>query len=180
MKNKILKKKKNKLSNWVTLIEKKIFLSKNNKIETYHSFRQFDYCSILAVNNKNEVILVKQFRPAIEKNTIELPGGLVDKNLNPKKAILKELYEETGYFARKLYYLGKLLPDTGRHENFMHCFFSKTLERKKMRFIKDKNIEVVKIPLKNFKVFLSKLKLSHALHLALISLAIVQGHLKLR
>ena len=46
--------------------------------------------------------MVKQYRPAIEKFTIELPGGLRDKNELPKSTAVRELFEETGYRAKKL------------------------------------------------------------------------------
>ena len=179
-KNIIKNRKKIKLSKWLTLIEKKISLNKNKKLETYHSFKPNNYCSIFAMNDKKEIILVKQFRPAVEKYTLELPGGLVEKNFSPKKAIVRELYEETGYFEKKLTYLGHLFPDTGRHENLIHCYFSKNLEIKKMRLKRDKNIEVIKIPLKKFKNEILNSNFMHALHVAIIGLAIIKGLFKFK
>ena len=179
-KNNIMSRKKIKLSKWLTLIEKKISLKENKKLKIYHSFKQKNYCSILAINSNEEVILVKQFRPAIEKNTLELPGGLVEKNFSPKKAIIKELYEETGYFAKKLVYLGYLLPDTGRHENLLHCFFSKNLEKKKMKFKRDEDILVVKMSLNKFKNKIISSKFIHALHIAVVGLANIKGFFKFK
>ena len=44
-----------------------------------------------------EVLLVTQFRPPIEKLSIELPAGLIDKGESAGEAALRELKEETGY-----------------------------------------------------------------------------------
>ncbi len=44
----------------------------------------------------NKVILVRQYRPAIKKFTLEFPGGGIKKFENSKKAAARELFEETG------------------------------------------------------------------------------------
>ncbi|KAI7894062.1 NUDIX hydrolase domain-like protein [Mucor mucedo] len=45
---------------------------------------------------KPEILLVVQYRPAIERYCIEFPSGLVDKD-DPIDAAQRELKEETGY-----------------------------------------------------------------------------------
>ena len=44
-----------------------------------------------------ELLLVRQFRPAVGSYTIELPAGLVDIDETCEAAALRELKEETGY-----------------------------------------------------------------------------------
>ena len=44
-----------------------------------------------------EIILQKQFRPPINKVTIEVPAGLVDAGETAEQAAVRELKEETGY-----------------------------------------------------------------------------------
>ncbi len=58
---------------------------------------------ILALTPKDEVVLVRQFRPPVGKKVIELPAGLCDnKNEAPDEAALRELMEETGFEADEL------------------------------------------------------------------------------
>lgn len=45
------------------------------------------------------LLLQKQFRPPLNKVTIEVPSGLVDAGEEPATAGLRELKEETGYVA---------------------------------------------------------------------------------
>eukprot|EP00392_Amoebophrya_sp_AT5.2_P019179 g19921.t1 len=47
-----------------------------------------------------KTLLVKQFRPAINAYTLELPAGLVDRGETPEQAALRELKEETGYVGK--------------------------------------------------------------------------------
>lgn len=44
-----------------------------------------------------ELILQKQFRPPVNKITIEVPAGLIDAGETPEQAAVRELKEETGY-----------------------------------------------------------------------------------
>ncbi|KAL7545267.1 hypothetical protein ACHAWF_008615 [Thalassiosira exigua] len=47
--------------------------------------------------SKDEVVLVRQFRPPVDAFTLELPAGLIDKDEDPGTAALREFKEETGY-----------------------------------------------------------------------------------
>jgi ADP-ribose pyrophosphatase len=58
--------------------------------------------TIVAVTEKREIVLVKQYRVPLDRQVIELPAGLVgDKNKKetPQQAVQKELLEETGYMV---------------------------------------------------------------------------------
>lgn len=61
---------------------------------------------VLALTESHDIILVKQFRPALGRHTLELPAGAVAPNETPLEAAARELYEETGYVCRRLVQLG--------------------------------------------------------------------------
>jgi ADP-ribose pyrophosphatase len=44
-----------------------------------------------------EILLVRQYRPPIDKVTIEVPAGLVDAGETPQQCAVRELKEETGF-----------------------------------------------------------------------------------
>ncbi|KAK1658720.1 nucleoside diphosphate-sugar hydrolase of the mutt family [Colletotrichum godetiae] len=59
-----------------------------------------DAVHIIAVIKKDtglELLLQRQFRPAVGKVCIELPAGLIDKNETVEQCAVRELAEETGY-----------------------------------------------------------------------------------
>lgn len=45
------------------------------------------------------MLLQKQFRPPLNKVTIEVPSGLIDEGEDPATCAIRELKEETGYVA---------------------------------------------------------------------------------
>lgn len=58
-----------------------------------------DYCDgvmILPITKDNKIIMVKQYRPAINDYIYELPAGIVDPGETIEEAAKRELYEETG------------------------------------------------------------------------------------
>src|SRR5207244_3684497 len=58
-------------------------------------------CAVVAVTEENEVLLVRQFRPAIRRSTLEVPAGLLDvTGESARDCAVRELVEETGHEAR--------------------------------------------------------------------------------
>ena len=58
-----------------------------------------DYCDgvmILPITRDNKIIMVRQYRPAINEYIYELPAGIVDPGETIEEAAKRELYEETG------------------------------------------------------------------------------------
>lgn len=44
-----------------------------------------------------ELVLLKQYRPALDKVVIEIPGGLIDPGETAEQCAVRELKEETGF-----------------------------------------------------------------------------------
>ena len=55
--------------------------------------------AVIALTPENKMILVKQYRKAIEATSYEIPAGKLEvgENADPHAAALRELEEETGY-----------------------------------------------------------------------------------
>jgi ADP-ribose pyrophosphatase len=92
--------------------------------EPHYSIRTRDYVSIVAVTPERKLVLVRQYRPAVDTTTLELPSGHVEPEDTPEHSARKELLEETGYVAEEFELLGHLSPDTGRMGNRMWCYFA--------------------------------------------------------
>lgn len=167
--------KSTKLSPWVVLKTKSISTAGDSSAKIYHSFSQFDYVSLLAVRRDGFIPLVKQYRPAVEKVTIELPGGLVDRGCSASSIARAELYEETGHKTiGDVEFLGCLSPDTGRLENQFWAYFAEALSNDD-NWEPEPGIKVVLLSGKELRKMICDGSFNHALHIALISLAITKG-----
>jgi ADP-ribose pyrophosphatase len=97
--------------------------------EPHYAIRGKDFVVIVAVTLTNQILLVRQFRPAVGTVTLELPAGHIDPGETPEQAARRELIEETGHTAKTFKLLANLSPSVARFTNRMWCFFAGDAER---------------------------------------------------
>ena len=61
--------------------------------------------AIVPVKENGDVIMVRQYRNAPERYTLEIPAGALNPGEDRKTAAVRELEEETGYRAGKVGHL---------------------------------------------------------------------------
>lgn len=171
----ILATKSHRISPWVTLQERSILWSKSDFPETYHSISQSDYVSVLAVTADGLVPLVRQYRPAIQDFTLELPGGIAEYGEQPSVTAERELHEETGYLlSSPLLELGSLAPDVGRLENRLWGYLALDVHHDPLWQPESKIIPILN-KIDTFKASVIDGSFDNALHVALVSLALLRG-----
>jgi ADP-ribose pyrophosphatase len=111
------------VSPWVSIIAREVEFARGTPPQTYHAVEQADYISIVALTPPGKIPIVRQYRPALEAFTWELPAGLVDPGEEPADGCRRELIEETGLTAHAIHLLGEHSPCTGRLNNRVHTFF---------------------------------------------------------
>lgn len=114
------------VSPWMKVIEREVEFSAGAKPELYHAVGQQDYIAIVAMTPEGTIPIVRQYRPALERFTWELPAGLVDEGEGTAETCQRELLEETGYPAKAVHALGTYAPCTARLSNRVHSFFVET------------------------------------------------------
>jgi 8-oxo-dGTP pyrophosphatase MutT (NUDIX family) len=117
------------VSPWVEIIAREVEFAPDQPTEIYHAVGQHDYLAIVALTPDGRFPLVRQYRPAVEAFTLELPAGLVDPGEDPATGCQRELLEETGYPTRAIFPLGTAAPCTGRLSNRIHSYFLQTDDR---------------------------------------------------
>lgn len=171
----ILDEQRQALSEWVTLVARTVEGADGAR-RIYHSLSQADYVTVLALTSDGRIPLVRQFRPAIQRISLELPGGLIDSGESAEAVAVRELREETGFEVYgKPVLLGCLLPDTGRLENRFWCYFANASAVPDWR--PEAEVERVIFTLPQLQRAVLDGQFDHALHVALIGLAMLRGHL---
>lgn len=70
-----------------------------------------DAVSIFVQNeDKSKLLLIKEFRYAVNNYVISTPAGLIENNENSESAAIRELYEEIGYKENQIKINRVLLP----------------------------------------------------------------------
>ncbi len=87
------------------------------------------WVNVIARTLDGRVLLVRQWRYGIGAPTLEIPGGMVEAGEDPRDAAGRELFEETGYRAGRLTYLGEVEPNPAFITNRCFTFVAEDLER---------------------------------------------------
>ena len=77
--------------------------------------------------NKNTVVMIRQYRPALKKYIYELPAGTLDPNEALATCAHRELLEETGLKTKKLTKLGSIYPVPGYSTEIIYIFKAEQL-----------------------------------------------------
>lgn len=165
-----------KLSPWVTLSSKHVMRGDNGETAVYHSLQQNDYVTMLVVRTDGFIPIVKQYRPAVEQITFELPGGLLDRTATPESVAISEIHEETGHkVIGKPHLLGCLYPDTGRLENRFWTFYAEASPDVANDWVPEAGVELLLVSRPELQTMICDGRFNHALHLGLIGLALTKG-----
>lgn len=118
-----------RVSPWMSILAREVEFARDADPQVYHAVDQADYVSIVAVTPEGRFPLVRQYRPALEDHTWELPCGTVDPGEDAAETCRRELLEETGFATQSIRRLGNGSPCTGRLNNRIHAFYVATGEQ---------------------------------------------------
>jgi ADP-ribose pyrophosphatase len=96
---------------------------------------------MMAVDRKNRVLLVRQYRLPAEKELWELPAGRLDPGEKPLQAAKRELIEETGYRAKKWTRLASFFASPGYVQERMTLFLATGLTEGEATPMEDERIQ---------------------------------------
>lgn len=168
----------NKISPWMSVIERDVQFADGEALQTYYAVEQVDYVAILALTPDKRIPIVRQFRPAIESFTWELPAGMVEVGEDATETCRRELLEETGFPARAVHALGVTAPCTARLANRLHSFFVETNARA-ANFTPEPGLSVDVVSPSELAQLIRDGRFNLHLHIGTILLAGVHGFLDL-
>jgi ADP-ribose pyrophosphatase len=95
----------------------------------------------------NEVLLVKQYRYAIDRDLIELPAGRLNKGEDRLSAAKRELIEETGYEAKSWVELPAMFSAPGFCDELLTCYLASDISWVGKNLDEDEETDVMQISL---------------------------------
>lgn len=175
---KITARRTTRISPWVEIIERAVEFAPGSPPELYHAVGQQDYIAIVALTPDGRIPIVRQYRPALEQFTWELPAGLVDQGEAAIDTCRRELMEETGFPSRVVHELGVYAPCTARLSNRVHSFFVETTARPE-RPPTEAGIEFKLVTPAELSALIQSGDFVLQLHIGAILLAGLAGHINL-
>ncbi len=104
-----------------------------------------DCVAIVAIDAEDNILLVKQFRKAVEKELLEIPAGGIDAGEDAEAAVRREMREETGYLPKKLECLGGFYSAPGYCSEYLYLFLASELVPSQLFAEDTEGIQMVKV-----------------------------------
>ena len=136
----VRKEEENDSLKWETLERRKLLhtpvfdvwqqreLSRTGLTGDYVAMEAPDWVVVAAVHEGN-FVLVRQWRHAEERITLEFPGGVADPGEDPEVTARRELLEETGFLAGRMTFLGKVSSNPALFKNHVYIYLAEDLQQ---------------------------------------------------
>ncbi len=105
-----------------------------------------DCVAIVAVDDKDNVLLVRQFRKAVEKELLEIPAGGIEPGEDPVAAVQREMREETGFLPGKVEVLGGFYSSPGFCTEYLYLYLATDLTHSPLQAEDTDSIELTTVP----------------------------------
>ena len=82
---------------------------------------------MLGITDEGKILMVGQYRKALERVVLELPAGKIDPGEDPLSTAAREIKEETGYTAESVEHLFTITPSCGYSNEHLYIYLCKGL-----------------------------------------------------
>jgi ADP-ribose pyrophosphatase len=106
-----------------------------------------DCVAIIALDDKDNVLLVSQFRKPVEKELLEVPAGGIEPDEKLEECVRREMREETGFLPKKVERLGGFYSSPGYCTEYLHLFLATDLVPSPLQAEDSESIRLVRVPL---------------------------------
>jgi ADP-ribose pyrophosphatase len=115
----------------------------NGNVTNWDFIHHNGAAAVVAVNDDGRLMMVRQFRHALRRFTLEIPAGKLDGDKETtESAAARELEEETGYRCDRLEYLISLNTTVAFCDEAIDVFLARNLVKTHQHLDEDEEINV--------------------------------------
>ncbi len=103
--------------------------------------------TLLPINEKGEILFVRQYRHAAGETILELPAGVMEAGEPPEACAAREIREETGMAADSLRKIGEFFLAPGYSTELMHAYLAVGLRPDPLQADADEFLSLAPIPI---------------------------------
>jgi ADP-ribose pyrophosphatase len=99
----------------------------NGRNVTMEAVRHRGSVVLIAQPDPESIIVIRQYRPVIERWIWEVPAGSLDEGEEPERAAVRECEEEIGWTPQQVRLMGSWYPTPGFCDELMHFYHCTSL-----------------------------------------------------
>jgi ADP-ribose pyrophosphatase len=103
--------------------------------------------AVLPVTKDGKIVMVKQYRNALDRVTLEIPAGGINPGETPFESAVRELTEETGYRSDQVTHLKDIVSAIGFCNETIYIYLAENLMPASQNLDEDEFLDVYEYPL---------------------------------
>lgn len=115
----------------------------NGRATTREVIDRVPAVAVVAEDSRQRLLIVRQYRWAVQSWLWELPAGKIEPNETERMAAERELREETGYVASHWRLVQRFYPSPGYTNEEIFLFYATQLRRRRPKPDPDESIHLV-------------------------------------
>jgi ADP-ribose pyrophosphatase len=120
--------------------------------------------AVVAVTDEGKIVLVEQYRKAMEKTLVEIPAGKLEPGEAPETTAVRELEEETGYVCDEMKLIASFYTSPGFADELIYLYEATGLKKKedKADLDEDEFVELMEVTLEEALQFIENQRIHDA------------------
>jgi ADP-ribose pyrophosphatase len=131
----------------------------------FYVLRAHNWVNVIPITADGQVVLIEQYRHGVDAVTLEIPGGMIERDeASSMTAAIRELSEETGYAAEEMIFIGRTQPNPALQDNYCDTYLAKNAKQVQApQFDGNEDIELKVVPYETVPKLIESGAITHAL-----------------
>lgn len=114
---------------WLTARRDVVQLPNGEVNDEFYVLEYPDWINVIAITPDDHFVFVRQYRYALDLDSIELCAGVIEPNETPEEGARRELLEETGFGVGEWHEFMTIGQNPSTCNNLTHCFIATGVEK---------------------------------------------------